>query len=539
MSIADVRTETRGFHDGARVPLPLRLARRARWVVAALAVLAGFALLAPAQAQSVKVSNIAQTSATALTTSISGYATAFTTGGTSTARYTLNNVILDVGNTGSGQLTVSIHNASGSNPGTKIGNNLSGTIGSNAGHTTYTASGITLNGATTYFVYVAQGGTRTLGTTASDAESSGSTTGWSIANTGRRKTTAATNWHPISTGRSLRFTVNATTQASSGSTCAGAGNCVSNIAQTSATALTTSISGYATAFTTGGTSTARYTLNNVILDVGNTGSGQLTVSIHNASGSNPGTKIGNNLSGTIGSNAGHTTYTASGITLNGATTYFVYVAQGGTRTLGTTASDAESSGSTTGWSIANTGRRKTTAATNWHPISTGRSLRFTVNAQVPDATAPTVATNGYSPADGATGVPRNANLVLTFSEAVKKGTGDIEIIKTSDTATKVTISVTGTDADGTVSVSGRTVTINPASNLAASTGYHVNIDSGAIKDLANNNHTGITGTTAWNFTTGTTTLAAPTLTTSNLSGATYGSVSRSPPSGSDAWSEWG
>ena len=85
----------------------------------------------------------------------------FTTGGTSTSRYTLNSVILDIENdvADSGQLVVSIYGASGSNPGTRIGSSLTGTIDSDAGRTTYTASGITLNGATTYFVHVCKSGT--------------------------------------------------------------------------------------------------------------------------------------------------------------------------------------------------------------------------------------------------------------------------------------------------------------------------------------------------------------------------------------------
>ena len=85
-------------------------------------------------------------------------ANAFTTGGTSTDRYSLNSVIVNY-NSGFppgqeyGQHTLSIHAANGSNSGAQIGN-LNGIIPTGGGFTTYTASGITLNGGTRYFVQV-------------------------------------------------------------------------------------------------------------------------------------------------------------------------------------------------------------------------------------------------------------------------------------------------------------------------------------------------------------------------------------------------
>lgn len=157
---------------------------------------------------------------------------------------------------------------------------------------------------------------------------------------------------------------------------------MSNLSQTASSALfTTSTAHNATAFTTGGTSTDRYTLNSVVLDIANSGSGQLDVSIHNANGSNPGTKIGNNLTGTIDSDAGQTTYTASGITLNGGTTYLVQVSGAASlvsRRVSTTASNAETG--TTGWTIADTGRGTINFGTSWGSTTNGRSLRFTVNS---------------------------------------------------------------------------------------------------------------------------------------------------------------
>ncbi|MDP7566335.1 MAG: Ig-like domain-containing protein, partial [Candidatus Marinimicrobia bacterium] len=78
------------------------------------------------------------------------------------------------------------------------------------------------------------------------------------------------------------------------------------------------------------------------------------------------------------------------------------------------------------------------------------SLIISVNAQ--DITAPTVST--YSPADGATGVSLTANLVLTFSENVSVGSGNITIKKSSNNSTVETINVVSDT--GNVSISGST-----------------------------------------------------------------------------------
>ncbi|MEG4310737.1 Ig-like domain-containing protein, partial [Microcoleus sp. AT10_D2] len=126
----------------------------------------------------------------------------------------------------------------------------------------------------------------------------------------------------------------------------------------------------------------------------------------------------------------------------------------------------------------------TTGATAWN---------FTT-AVAADTTAPTAT---FTPADNATSVAVAADLVVTLSEAVQKGIGNIVIKKVSDNSVVETIDVTSTN----VTVSGSTVTVNPTADLAPGTGYYVEIASGAIKDLAGNNYAGTTGATAWNFTT--------------------------------------
>jgi arylsulfatase A-like enzyme/methionine-rich copper-binding protein CopC len=116
------------------------------------------------------------------------------------------------------------------------------------------------------------------------------------------------------------------------------------------------------------------------------------------------------------------------------------------------------------------------------------------NAGGGDTTPPVV--SSLSPADNAGAVAVNSDLVTTFNETVRKGSGDI-VIKQNGGAPVETIPV----GSGNATVSGTEVTVNPASDLAFATGYHINIASGAIEDLAGNAYPGIGDSTTWDFTT--------------------------------------
>ncbi|MEG5056270.1 Ig-like domain-containing protein, partial [Microcoleus sp. B13-B6] len=140
-----------------------------------------------------------------------------------------------------------------------------------------------------------------------------------------------------------------------------------------------------------------------------------------------------------------------------------------------------------------TGAIKDLAGNNYVGIADATAWNFTTAVAV-DTTAPTAAS--FSPADNATSVAVAADLVVTLSEAVQKGTGNIVIKKTDGTVVE-TIDVTTPN----VTVTGSSVTINPLADLAPGTGYYVEIATGAIKDLAGNNYVGIADATAWNFTT--------------------------------------
>jgi hypothetical protein len=130
------------------------------------------------------------------------------------------------------------------------------------------------------------------------------------------------------------------------------------------------------------------------------------------------------------------------------------------------------------------------------PADAGHLNALQLRAILPpgDTTPPVVVSS--SPADDLVGVFPKTNLVMTFDESVMAGSGNILI---KDAGDNVIESLDVTSA--AVSLAGAVVTINPPGYLGNSTGYYVEIPAGVIKDLAGNDFAGITGKTAWNFTT--------------------------------------
>ena len=111
-----------------------------------------------------------------------------------------------------------------------------------------------------------------------------------------------------------------------------------------------------------------------------------------------------------------------------------------------------------------------------------------------------------TPADGATGVAVGSNIVLTFSETIQAGTGNITLYDSSDNV------VEAFDVTTDVTFAGATVTLNPASDLSSLTGYYIQVAASAIDDLAGNSFAGISDKTTLNFTSADT--VVPTLTSS-------------------------
>ena len=132
------------------------------------------------------------------------------------------------------------------------------------------------------------------------------------------------------------------------------------------------------------------------------------------------------------------------------------------------------------------------AGNDFAGIADATTWNFTT-AAAPDTEAPTVAT--FAPADDGADVAVGANLVVTFSEAVQAGTGNIIIKNAADGTAVETIDVANATINGT------TLTINPTADLAAGTAYYVEIAAGAVTDLAGNDFAGIADATTWNFTT--------------------------------------
>ncbi|PXX44923.1 DUF4214 domain-containing protein [Undibacterium pigrum] len=109
-----------------------------------------------------------------------------------------------------------------------------------------------------------------------------------------------------------------------------------------------------------------------------------------------------------------------------------------------------------------------------------------------DTTPPTVIS--FSPATLAGSVATNSDIVLTFSEPVKAGSGTISL-QNADGSTVASYNIA---QSSNVTISGNTVTINPTNDLNNGSTYKLNIPSGAIKDIAGNNYI---GTSSYSFTT--------------------------------------
>lgn len=145
---------------------------------------------------------------------------------------------------------------------------------------------------------------------------------------------------------------------------------------------------------------------------------------------------------------------------------------------------------------------KDSAGNAYSGIRDSTKLNFVTSA-VSDTTAPTLVSS--SPADNASSVATAADIVLTFSEAVQSGSGDIVISDGVDTRT---ISVLD---ESQVSISGSTLTISPSYELLVGSTYSVQMANGVVKDLNGNGFAGILNDTTLDFQTTTSDAVAPTI----------------------------
>lgn len=99
------------------------------------------------------------------------------------------------------------------------------------------------------------------------------------------------------------------------------------------------------------------------------------------------------------------------------------------------------------------------------------------------------------PSDGHTGFPLTSNIRFDFGHDVTLGTGNFTIYNSGGSVFE-TIDITSSQ----VVVSGSVVTVNSLTNFTVSNSYYINIDASAFTDGNGKTFTGITGSTAWNFT---------------------------------------
>ncbi|MCP5014893.1 MAG: hypothetical protein GY938_06355, partial [Ketobacter sp.] len=146
----------------------------------------------------------------------------------------------------------------------------------------------------------------------------------------------------------------------------------------------------------------------------------------------------------------------------------------------------------TGITLADGSYSITAVATDTSGNASAASSAFSL---VVDTAAPTV--SSYSPLNGATDVAFNSNLSITFANTVYVASGSLVIRRYLDDAIVETIDITSGQITGSGSSS---LTINPSSNLIGGRQYYVEVDAGALIDLAGNSYAGISGNSTWSFT---------------------------------------
>src|SRR5690606_7208968 len=100
-------------------------------------------------------------------------------------------------------------------------------------------------------------------------------------------------------------------------------------------------------------------------------------------------------------------------------------------------------------------------------------------------------------ANGSSDMEPDDNLLITFSEGIALGTGNIVIYDAISTPV-ATIDV-GSHG-GQLSITDDALTVNPTADLLELTDYYVHIGNDAIHDMAGNAYVGINNNTTWAFT---------------------------------------
>ena len=123
----------------------------------------------------------------------------------------------------------------------------------------------------------------------------------------------------------------------------------------------------------------------------------------------------------------------------------------------------------------------------------GNYLDYVITA-AGDTTPPTL--SNTLPANNATNVLSNADLVANFDETIVAGSGSIELRRTSDGGLVESFNVTSSSR---LAFNTAQLTINPTNVLPAGT-YYLLIPASVIEDTSGNSFAGITSNTGWKFT---------------------------------------
>ncbi len=144
-------------------------------------------------------------------------------------------------------------------------------------------------------------------------------------------------------------------------------------------------------------------------------------------------------------------------------------------------------------------------------ISDATTFNFTTGT---DTTLPTLGL--YTPSEDAVGVALDSVIYLAFTSGIQLGSGTITLVNDNNPSDSRSIDVANHRGQLTLVFNNFLAINNPSADLASNAAYHVEIDSGAITDLAGNPYASISDATTLNFATGTATdTTAPTLNRSN------------------------
>ena len=122
----------------------------------------------------------------------------------------------------------------------------------------------------------------------------------------------------------------------------------------------------------------------------------------------------------------------------------------------------------------------------------GAAITDTAAITFIDVEAPTLLSS--TPADNASNVELDQDIILNFSENVVAGSGNIELFEGNG------LLVESFTVSSSI-ISRSTVTLNPVADLKYNFAYYIQIPATSIKDAAGNTYAGITNNTALNFVT--------------------------------------